>query len=288
VGIALAPGFNEKEERPPVWTRITSSMKKKEPSIAELRAKLDLNSLPRHVAIIMDGNGRWAVRRGMPRIMGHKRGAETVRNVVELCRKLGIEVLTLYAFSDENWGRPRQEVSFLMNMLGGYLRSEIRTMKTNGIRFRTIGRTDRLPKTAQKWVDKAASETAGNTGMVLNLALSYGGRGEILEAVRRIQSSGGVPADLDEQQFSSYLDTADLPDPDLIVRTSGEKRISNFLLWQAAYAELYFTDVLWPDFNEKELLVALLDYQGRQRRFGLTEEQHESRSERNPRSLLRG
>ena len=263
-------------------------MKKKEPSIAELRAKLDLNSLPRHVAIIMDGNGRWAVRRGMPRIMGHKRGAETVRNVVELCRKLGIEVLTLYAFSDENWGRPRQEVSFLMNMLGGYLRSEIRTMKTNGIRFRTIGRTERLPKTAQKWVQKAVSETTRNTGMILNLALSYGGRGEILEAVRRLRSSAGIPEELDEAQFSSYLDTAGLPDPDLIVRTSGEKRISNFLLWQAAYAELYFTDVLWPDFNEKELLAALLDYQGRQRRFGLTEEQLESRSERKPGSVLQG
>jgi undecaprenyl diphosphate synthase len=262
-------------------------MKKKEPSLTELRALLDQDSLPRHIAIIMDGNGRWAVRRGMPRIMGHKRGAETVRNVVEQCRKLGIRVLTLYAFSDENWGRPRQEVSFLMNMLGGYLRSEIATMKANGIRFRTIGRTERLPKTAQKWVEKAVSETNGNAGMVLNLALSYGGRGEILEAVKRIRSSGGMPVDLDEQQFSAFLDTASLPDPDLIVRTSGEKRISNFLLWQAAYAELYFTDVLWPDFNEKELLAALLDYQGRQRRFGLTGDQLESRSERNPRSLLR-
>ena len=250
-------------------------MKKKEQGIAELRAKLEANSIPRHVAIIMDGNGRWAVRRGMPRIMGHKRGAETVRNVVELCRKLGIEVLTLYAFSDENWGRPRQEVSFLMNMLGGYLRAEIKTMKANGIRFRTIGRTDRLPKTAQKWLEKAVSETAGNSGMVLNLALSYGGRGEILEAVKRIRSCGDIPGELDEQQFSAHLDTAGLPDPDLIVRTSGEKRISNFLLWQAAYAELYFTDVLWPDFNEKELLAALLDFQGRQRRFGLTEEQLE-------------
>jgi undecaprenyl diphosphate synthase len=253
-------------------------MKKKEPGIAELRAKLETNSLPRHVAIIMDGNGRWAVRRGMPRIMGHKRGAETVRNVVEQCRKFGIEVLTLYAFSDENWGRPRQEVTFLMNMLGGYLRSEIKTMKANGIRFRAIGRIDRLPKTAQKWVEKAMSETAGNAGMVLNLALSYGGRGEILEAVKRIRSSAGAPGEVDERQFSSFLDTAGLPDPDLIVRTSGEKRISNFLLWQAAYAELYFTDVLWPDFNEKELLTALLDYQGRQRRFGLTGEQLERTS----------
>jgi len=248
-------------------------MKKKEPAIASLRARLDTAGLPKHIAIIMDGNGRWAVRRGKPRIMGHKRGAEIVRDVVEQCRELGIGVLTLYAFSDENWGRPRQEVSFLMNMLGGYLRSEIATMKANGIRFRTIGRTERLPKTAQKWIEKAASETAGNTGMVLNLALSYGGRGEILEAVRRAAASGESMADLDEERFSARLDTAGLPDPDLIIRTSGEKRISNFLLWQAAYAELYFTDVLWPDFDEQELLTALLDYQGRQRRFGLTGEQ---------------
>jgi undecaprenyl diphosphate synthase len=253
-------------------------MKKKEPGIADLRAKLDTGSLPKHIAIIMDGNGRWAVRRGLPRIMGHKRGAETVRKVVEQCRTLGIEVLTLYAFSDENWGRPREEVSFLMNMLGGYLRSEIATMKANGIRFRTIGRTERLPKMAQKWVEKAVIETAGNTGMVLNLALSYGGRGEILEAVKRLREAPDSRGDLTEEQFSEHLDTAGLPDPDLIVRTSGEKRISNFLLWQAAYSELYFTDVLWPDFNEKELLSALLDYQGRQRRFGLTEEQLESHS----------
>jgi undecaprenyl diphosphate synthase len=248
-------------------------MKKKEPGISELRAAIDRENLPAHVAIIMDGNGRWAVRRGMPRILGHKRGGETVSNVVEQCRNLGIRVLTLYAFSDENWGRPRQEVSFLMDMLGSYLRSEIARMKANGIRFRTIGRTERLPKTAQKWVEKALADTAENTGMVLNLALSYGGRGEIVEAVRRLQTTGGVPGDLTEERFSSYLDTAGLPDPDLIIRTSGEKRISNFLLWQSAYAELYFTDVLWPDFDEKELLTAFLDYQRRQRRFGLTEEQ---------------
>jgi undecaprenyl diphosphate synthase len=247
-------------------------MKKKEPTIADLRAQLDAKSLPKHVAIIMDGNGRWAVRRGMPRVMGHKRGAETVRNVVEQCRELGVGVLTLYAFSDENWGRPRQEVSFLMNMLGGYLRAEIATMKKNDIRFRTIGRIDRLPGTARKWIDKAMAETAGNAGMVLNLALSYGGRGEILEAVRRIAASGDAD-DVTEEQFAARLDTAGLPDPDLIIRTSGEKRISNFLLWQSAYAEFYFTDVLWPDFDEKELLAAFLDYQRRQRRFGLTEEQ---------------
>jgi undecaprenyl diphosphate synthase len=247
-------------------------MKKKELTVSELRAKLDRSALPEHIAIIMDGNGRWAVRRGLPRIFGHRKGAETVRSIVEQCRKLGVRVLTLYAFSDENWGRPKQEVGFLMDMLGSFLKTEIGTMKANGIRFHTIGRIDRMPGAARKWIDRAAAETAGNTGMVLNLALSYGGRSEILQAVKRMQASG-VPEALNETVFSSYLDTAGLPDPDLIIRTSGEKRISNFLLWQAAYAELYFTDTLWPDFNERELLLALLDYQGRQRRFGLTEEQ---------------
>jgi len=248
-------------------------MKKKEPAIEELRERLDRDNLPKHVAIIMDGNGRWALRRGLPRVLGHKKGAETVRRVVELCRKLGISVLTLYAFSDENWGRPKQEVGFLMDMLGNFLKAEISTMKANGIRFRTIGRTERLPASAQKWTNRAIAETAENAGMVLNLALSYGGRGEIIEAIKRLHESNGAMGKLTEETFSAQLDTAGLPDPDIIVRTSGEKRISNFLLWQAAYAELYFTDVLWPDFNERELLVALLDYQGRQRRFGLTEEQ---------------
>jgi undecaprenyl diphosphate synthase len=248
-------------------------MKKKEPTIEEVRARLDKESLPQHVAIIMDGNGRWAQRRHMPRIYGHKRGAERVRDVVEQCRKLGIGVLTLYAFSDENWGRPREEVGFLMDMLGSYLKAEVATMKKNGIRFRTIGRIERLPRSARTWVEKAMAETALNSDMVLNLALSYGGRNEILHAISRLAAAGGFPADLREEHLAAYLDTAGLPDPDLIIRTSGEQRISNFLLWQAAYAELYFTDVLWPDFDEKQLLLALIDYQGRQRRFGLTGDQ---------------
>lgn len=248
-------------------------MKGKNPTLHELRARIDAHRLPKHIAIIMDGNGRWAVRRGMPRVIGHKKGAETVRTITEKCRGLGISVLTLYAFSDENWGRPKQEVSFLMDMLGSFLKAEIATMKANDIRFRTIGRTERLPKTALKWIERAMAETSENTGLVLNLALSYGGRGEIIEAVRRMHAANESVAALGEEVFSSYLDTAGLPDPDLIIRTSGEKRISNFLLWQAAYAELYFTDTLWPDFDEKELLLAVLDYQGRQRRFGLTGEQ---------------
>jgi undecaprenyl diphosphate synthase len=247
-------------------------MKNKHQTIDQLRAGVDRANLPKHIAVIMDGNGRWALRRGLPRFAGHKKGADVVRRVTEQCRRLGISVLTLYAFSDENWGRPKEEVGFLMDMLGSFLKAEIATMKTNGIRFRTIGRIERLPESVQAWIRRAVSETEGNTGMVLNLALSYGGRGEILEAIRRLRSQNGA-GELTEDVLSAALDTAGLPDPDLIIRTSGEKRISNFLLWQSAYAELYFTDTLWPDFEEQDLLAAILDYQGRQRRFGLTQEQ---------------
>ena len=242
-------------------------------TLKQMREQIDPAGLPRHIAIIMDGNGRWALRKGMPRIAGHKKGLETARAMIEFCKALGIEVLTLYAFSDENWGRPRKEVDFLMELLEKFLKAEIQSMKTNGIRFRTIGRVEILPASARKWVDRAVAETSGNMGMILNIALSYGGRGEILEAVRRLNTAGITPQRLTDEVFSSHLDTAGLPDPDLIIRTSGEKRISNFLLWQAAYAELYFTDTLWPDFSEKDLHAALVEYQGRQRRFGLTQEQ---------------
>ncbi len=238
-----------------------------------LYAQLDTQSLPRHIAIIMDGNGRWALRRGLPRIAGHKKGVDAVRRVTEQCRQLKIPVITLYAFSDENWGRPKEEVGFLMDMLGHYLETEIATMKTNDIRFRTIGRIEKLPMSVQGWVGKAVSETSNNSGMILNLALSYGGRGEILEAINRLRTEIAPTDSITEESLSAHLDTAGLPDPDLIIRTSGEKRISNFLLWQAAYTELYFTDTLWPDFVEKDLIDAILDYQGRQRRFGLTQEQ---------------
>lgn len=248
-------------------------MKSKSLTLEELRSRVDTAGLPKHIAIIMDGNGRWALRRGLLRFAGHKRGVDTVRRVTEECRRLGISVLTLYAFSDENWGRPKEEVGFLMDMLGTFLKAEIATMKANGIKFRTIGRIERLPASARHWLGKAVSETQGNTGMVLNLALSYGGRGEILEAIKRMRSANGAVSNITEEVFSSYLDTGGLPDPDLIIRTSGEKRISNFLLWQAAYAELYFTDTLWPDFEEQDLLAAILDFQGRQRRFGLTQDQ---------------
>lgn len=248
-------------------------MKKNNLTLREMRAKVDTAALPKHIAIIMDGNGRWARRRGLPRIAGHKKGADAVHRTSEHCRHLGVSVLTLYAFSDENWGRPRDEVAFLMGMLENYLSAEIETMKKNGVAFRTIGRTEKLPPSVQALIGKAVDETAGNTGMVLNLALSYGGRGEIVEAIKRMYASNGAAASISEESFMSYLDTAALPDPDLIIRTSGERRISNFLLWQSAYAELYFTDTLWPDFQEKDLLTAILDYQGRERRYGLTKEQ---------------
>lgn len=248
-------------------------MKSKSLTLDELRARVELGDIPKHIAIIMDGNGRWALRRGLPRFAGHKKGVETVRRVTEEARRLGISVLTLYAFSDENWGRPKEEVGFLMDMLGTFLKAEISTMKANDIKFRTLGRIERLPASARNWIEKAKSETEMNRGLVLNLALSYGGRREILEAIKRMRAANGAAAVMNEDIFSAYLDTAGLPDPDLIIRTSGEKRISNFLLWQAAYAELYFTDTLWPDFEEQNLLEAILDYQGRQRRFGLTQDQ---------------
>jgi len=248
-------------------------MKDKEPTIDELHSRVEPASLPKHVAIIMDGNGRWAVRRGMPRVAGHKRGAETVRAMTEFAREIGLGALTLYAFSDENWGRPSMEVRFLMEMLERYLRAEVPSMKKNGIRFRAIGRMEKMPSSARAEIDRAIAETAGNTGMFFTLALSYGGRGEIVAAIKRMAAAGVRPEDLTEDVFADLLDTRGLPDPDLIIRTSGEQRISNFLLWQSAYAELYFTDTLWPDFDERAFLLALLDYQGRQRRFGLTGEQ---------------
>jgi undecaprenyl diphosphate synthase len=245
--------------------------------IEALRALLDRTRLPRHVAVIMDGNGRWAAMRGMPRVAGHKKGMDSVREVVTACSKLGIEALTLYAFSLENWKRPALEVDALMGLLTRYLEKEFSLMMEKGIRFRTIGRTDDLPEKIRALIEKTISETSGNTGMVLDLALSYGGRWEILDAVKKAAADSAAGrldiSRLTEDSFSGYMDTAGLPDPDLVIRTSGEKRVSNFLLWQIAYSELYYTDSLWPDFGERELLAALVDYQGRQRRFGKTGEQ---------------
>ncbi len=242
-------------------------------NIEELIAQLDSGRLPRHVAIIMDGNGRWAEMRGLPRIAGHREGIHSVRDSVELCRELGIQTLTIYAFSMENWRRPEGEIKELMGLLEIYLRREFGKMMKHGIRFKTIGRTDRLPESILNSIRDAEEKSRENTRMTLNIALSYGGRTEIVDAALRLAEDlqrGEVKAsDVDEDMFGRYLETSDLPDPDLMIRTSGESRISNFLLWQLAYTELYFTPILWPDFRRLDFVKALIDFQQRERRFGL-------------------
>ena len=224
--------------------------------------------LPAHIAIIMDGNGRWAALRHLPRVKGHQAGVESVRETVETCARLGINVLTLYAFSVENWKRPPLEVTTLMGLLKRYLRLELQTLIRNNIRFRVIGRVEGLPRDVQKELTRAINDTAGSSGMLFNIALNYGGRAEIVDAARRIVEAGVPPGDLDESRFAGFLYTAGQPDPDLLIRTSGEMRVSNFLLWQIAYAEIYVTDVLWPDFRRHNLLQAVIDYQKRDRRYG--------------------
>jgi undecaprenyl diphosphate synthase len=246
--------------------------------------EIDLQKLPGHIAIIMDGNGRWAQQHAMGRIAGHKKGAEAVRLTVRACREIGIKVLTLYAFSTENWLRPSGEVKALMRLLEEYLRSEIQEMLENGIRLTTIGDTEALKKPMKTILRETIAKTAHNHDMILNLALNYGGRDEIVGAVQDLLNDirRGTLADQEvtKDLFSRYLDTAGLPDPDLLIRTSGEYRISNFLLWQSAYTEFYYTDVLWPDFNRDELFRAITEYQRRERRFGLTSDQiHGGRQE---------
>jgi undecaprenyl diphosphate synthase len=232
------------------------------------RASGDRTRLPRHVAIIMDGNGRWASRRHLPRVEGHRAGIHAVRDVVESSARLGIEVLTLYAFSTENWKRPEAEVSTLMALLKRYLRAELNTLLTNNIRFRAIGRTQELAPDIQDELADAEARTSANTGLLFNIALNYSGRAEITEAVRRMIAAGVTPGEVTEQRVSEFLFTAGQPDPDLLIRTSGELRVSNFLLWQIAYAEIWVSDTLWPDFRARHLLEALLDYQKRDRRYG--------------------
>ena len=224
--------------------------------------------LPRHVAIIMDGNGRWAEARGLPRVAGHREGAEAVRAITRAARRIGLEALTLYAFSTENWGRPEPEVDALMHLLADFLESERGEMMSNGIRLNAIGDLPRLPAVVREKLAAVRAETASQRGMTLTLALSYGGRQELVQAARRAAAAKG-PA-LEASDLEAALWTAGLPELDLLVRTSGERRISNFLLWQCAYAELVFTEVLWPDFRDPELLSALAEYQARQRRFGMT------------------
>ncbi len=239
---------------------------------ADLTEKLDLSRLPVHVAIIMDGNGRWAQKKLMNRVTGHEKGAETVRMVVKTCRELGVKVLTLYAFSTENWQRPKIEVAALMTLLRKFLENETPEMLKTGIRLRAIGEIDMLPDSVLSPLKESMKKTMDNSGMTLNLALSYGGRAEISRAVKRISQdvkNGLIDSSIVNEDFiSGYLDTAGMPDPDLLLRTSGEKRISNFLLWQIAYAEMFFTDTLWPDFTRDEFVDILLEYQRRNRTYG--------------------
>ncbi len=233
--------------------------------------------MPRHVAIIMDGNGRWAKQHGLVRMFGHKKGVETVHNITEEAARLGIEYLTLYTFSTENWNRPKEEVDALMSLLVDTIVKETDTLMKNNVRLLTIGDLERLPKEARRKFEGCMEETAGNTGLRLVIALSYSARWEIVNAVKQIASAVKAGTlrveELDEQKVSEAMTTADMPDPDLLIRTSGELRISNFLLWQLAYSELYFTPCLWPDFTVEEFRRAIADYQHRERRFGKTSEQ---------------
>jgi undecaprenyl diphosphate synthase len=233
-----------------------------------LARTVDFERLPGHVAIIMDGNGRWAALRHLPRVEGHRAGIQSVRDVVETSARLGIGVLTLYAFSVENWKRPRAEVNTLMMLLKRYIRLELNTLRSNNIRFGVIGRTDELAPDVQRELDFGIGQTDANTGMRFNIALNYGGRAEIVDAARRAIASGVAAEDLDEGRFGNFLYTAGLPDPDLLIRTSGEMRVSNFLLWQIAYAEIWVTETLWPDFRCRNLLEAVVAYQKRDRRYG--------------------
>jgi len=238
---------------------------------AFLWERLDLARLPRHIAVIMDGNGRWAQKRHLPRIAGHRSGTQSARTTIETCARLKIEALTLYAFSVENWRRPKTEIDFLMALLREYLRKEMPLLQKNNIRMRFLGRIDELPAGVQNDVRDAMEKTAGNRGMVLCVALNYGGRAEIVDAMNAILSERnghGASHKVTEEQLSRHLYTEGLPDPDLLIRTSGEMRVSNFLLWQIAYAEIFVTETLWPDFNRARLLEALLEFQKRERRYG--------------------
>jgi undecaprenyl diphosphate synthase len=238
----------------------------------QLLNQIDFTRLPRHIAVIMDGNGRWAKRRFLPRVAGHRAGVEAVRATVETSARLGIEVLTLYAFSVENWKRPPFEIEALMTFLKEYLRKELENIHRNNIRFQTIGRTNELDESVQFELRSATRKTANNTGMTLNVALNYGGRVELVDACRKLAErfarEGRAPESVTEADIAGHLYTAGMPDPDLLIRTSGEMRISNFLLWQIAYAEIYVTEVLWPDFRRPDLFAAIIDYQKRDRRYG--------------------
>ena len=238
---------------------------------AGLLKLIDKDRLPKHVAVIMDGNGRWAGLRKRPRVAGHRAGIESVRDIVESSARLGLQVLTLYAFSVENWKRPRKEVLTLMNLLKEYIQLELKNVHKNNIKFQAIGRIQELEESVRAQLQKAMKTTRENTGMLLNVALNYSGRAELVDACTRLFGElkrNGHMGTLTEENISGHLYTSGLPDPDLLIRTSGEMRISNFLLWQIAYAEIYVTPTLWPDFRRRHLLTAILDYQGRHRRYG--------------------
>jgi undecaprenyl diphosphate synthase len=237
-----------------------------------LLRQIDPDRLPTHIAIIMDGNGRWAKRRNQPRVAGHRAGAEAVRATVEATARLHIPYLTLYAFSTENWKRPRLEVDALMSLLKEFLRKELKTLNDNNIRFGTIGREDALERSVTREIERARLDTANNTGTVLSVALNYSGRSEIVEACRKVlaeaNATGRRPEDISDRDIEKYLFTAGLPDPDLLIRTSAEMRVSNFMLWQIAYSEIYVTETLWPDFRRADLFQAIIEFQKRERRYG--------------------
>ncbi len=238
---------------------------------AGLLRKIDPARLPKHIAVIMDGNGRWASTRNLPRVAGHRAGIESVREIVEISARLGLEILTLYAFSVENWKRPRSEVRTLWRLLKEYVRRELRNIDEANIRFQTIGRTRELEVSVRKELERAIEETANNTGMVLNVALNYGGRAELVDTFNRLlveYGKNGHGQAIDEETIEGHLYTAGIPDPDLLIRTSGEMRVSNFLLWQIAYSEIYVTPTYWPDFRRRHLFEAIVDYQKRERRYG--------------------
>ncbi len=247
---------------------------------SRLLEKLDLQKLPRHIAVIMDGNGRWAQKRHLPRVAGHSAGTQSARTTIETCARLKVEALTLYAFSVENWRRPKAEIEFLMQLLREYLRKEMPLIQKNNIRMRFLGRAEELPAGVQKDTREAMEATAGNTGMVLSVALNYGGRAEIVDAVNAMiarRRGNGEAEPVTEEELGQNLYTADLPEPDLLIRTSGEMRVSNFLLWQIAYAEIFVTETLWPDFSRARLLEALVEFQKRERRYGGIESQKDGR-----------
>jgi undecaprenyl diphosphate synthase len=243
----------------------------------DVKAKIDKERLPKHIAVIMDGNGRWAKQHGQPRVFGHRNGVKAVREITEAAAELGVAYLTLYAFSTENWSRPKFEVTALMGLLVDTVHKEMKTLMDNNIRLQAIGEIDKLPTHTREALLKGIEQTRNNTQMTLVLALNYSGKWDLTEAVKKIarQVAAGTldPEKIDQSTLAAALSTADIPDPELLIRTSGEERISNFLLWQLAYAEMYFTDVLWPDFDRQQLYAAIVDYQSRERRFGKISEQ---------------